>query len=57
MTNKDRNRKVLSISIPEPVIEETRELAFKDNRNLSNYIETVLINNIEQSKKQDNGNK
>lgn len=50
MTNQDRNRKVLSISLPSPVIEATRDLAFKDNRNLSNYIETVLIANIDKSK-------
>lgn len=42
-------KKVLSLRLDDEIIEKLRGLAEKENRNLSNYIETILKKHIEAS--------
>ncbi len=42
----------VSITLDAPVVEETKKLAEQDDRSLSQYINLVLRNHLEQEKKQ-----
>ena len=42
----------VSITLDAPVVEETKKLAELDDRSLSQYINLILRNHLEQEKKQ-----
>jgi len=44
-------KQILSMRLDESIIKKIKELAEKDNRSLSNYIETILKQHIANSKK------
>jgi len=44
-------KKVVSIRLDDEMIEKMRRLAEKENRNLSNYIETILKNYFKEIEK------